>query len=103
MHACAAPHRARSPRGRQKSSSASSAAQGASRSRDATSYDPDAAQRANDGRRLAAAEGYDDFETYAGPAPRLGWLLNMAPTTFQRGDRELSGVELFLLLSLIHI
>ena len=46
---------------------------------------------------MAAAEGYDDFEAYAGPAPRLGWLLNMAPTTFQRGDRELSGVELFLL------
>ena len=42
-------------------------------------------------------EGYDDFEEYEGPAPRLGWLLNMAPTTFQRGDRELSGVALYLL------
>ena len=32
-----------------------------------------------------------------GPTPRLGWLLNMVPTTFQRGDSELAGLELFLL------
>ena len=65
---------------------------------------------------MEAQEGWDDYEEYAGawvaprraepsrdapravgPEPRLGWLLNMVPTTFQRGDAELSGLELFLL------
>lgn len=34
---------------------------------------------------------------FLGPKPRVGWLLNMVPATFQRGDAELSGLELFLL------
>ena len=62
-------------------------------------------------------EGWNDYEDYSGappaperaralnrthprvlgPTPRLGWLLNMVPTTFQRGDSELAGLELFLL------
>ena len=49
--------------------------------------------------RVQAPEVRGDFENYEGPEPRLGWVLNMLPTTLSVGDvaYDVSALELFLL------